>query len=545
MVGRHSIIFAFFLLIPILNAAEEDLWKTALEYTNDHRISVMFDQLDENAYSETNILSAIIWCRTNGITKVYLETFRGGSPVPLQQLSFGRDLFLAAGFEVAGAVTTTHFGMASNNLIGCYTSTNSQNQLSNIFTRAARLFDRIIIDDFLFTECTCELCVRSLFNQEFTVGRRKFISPGRAWPGFRRELMFRVSNHLVLQPAHWANPDVEITLKFPKWYDHYQFRGYDVAGQSEIYPQIWAGTETRDPCAANNWGQTPQYGAYFIMRWLEKVSGSKLGGGWFDWLATSPPTYLEQARQTVLGGARESVLFCYGGVTSTNWANPCVPSGFSDPSAGLAMFRSNLPALWMVARNVRARTPVGVAAYKPINSGPTVTNETEVFSWVGMLGIPLDPCHEFPSNAPAAFFSTHALTDANFTSQLASFVRSGKPVLITDHLAQELQAHFGTNLPALQATNVTTLSIGNAGTNAASLLNIPQAQLDPLRAPLLQSLKLNLNAPAGVALYPFTDSSYVLENFNDAAVNVTFNGKEITIPGRDWITNFVNEVVRP
>jgi hypothetical protein len=536
---------ALFLLI-LQAVSAEDLWESALEHKNDHRISVMFDQQDENAYSQTNIISAIQWCRTNGVTKVYLETFRTGSPVPQTQLKFARDSFRAEGFEVAGAVTTTRFGMgATQQLTGCYTSFNSQNQLSNIFTSAARLFDRIIIDDFLFTTCSCSECVHSLFNQEFNVGIRSFPCPGSDWSGFRRQLMLKVSNHLILQTAQWANPDVQITLKFPKWYDHYQLRGYDVVKQSELYPQVWVGTETRDPCASNEWGQTPQYGAYFVMRWVLKVSGSKLGGGWFDWLATSPPTYLEQARQTVLGGGRESVLFCYGGLQSTNSDNPCVSPPFSDATANVALLRANLPELWTVAPKIRARIPLGIAAYKPINSGPTVTNETEVFSWVGMLGLPLDPCYEFPTNAPAAFFSTHALTDINFTRNFAAFVRAGKPVLITDNLAQQLRAQFAYDLPALKATNVTTLTLGTNGVNAASLLNLEQAELDALRAPLLQALKLCLKAPAGVAIYPFTDSSYVIENFNDAVANVTLNQQDLSVPERGWITHFTESAALP
>ena len=48
------------------------------------------------------------------------------------------------------------------------------------------------------------------------------------------------------------------------------------------------------------------------MRWLGGIGGAKCGGGWFDPYGTTEATYLEQARQTVLGGARESMLFCYG-----------------------------------------------------------------------------------------------------------------------------------------------------------------------------------------------------------------------------------------
>ncbi|MSU63054.1 MAG: hypothetical protein EXS31_11790 [Pedosphaera sp.] len=56
-----------------------------------------------------------------------------------------------------------------------------------------------------------------------------------------------------------------------------------------------------------------------------------------------------------------------------------------------------------VAKEVRHREIIGLAAYKPLNSHPE--NEKRVFDFVGMLGLPLVPCHEFPAKAPAAFFS--------------------------------------------------------------------------------------------------------------------------------------------
>jgi hypothetical protein len=54
------------------------------------------------------------------------------------------------------------------------------------------------------------------------------------------------------------------------------------------------------------------------LRWLGGIGGAKCGGGWYDWLGTTERTYIEQARQTILGGARESMLFCYGGLQGTD-----------------------------------------------------------------------------------------------------------------------------------------------------------------------------------------------------------------------------------
>ena len=72
--------------------------------------------------------------------------------------------------------------------------------------------------------------------------------------------------------------------------------------------------------------------------------------------------------------------------------------------------------LQRVAEEVARRTPVGIAAYKPANSHPE--KESYIFDYAGMLGLPLVPVHEFPADAPAAFFSVHALKDPDFAAKL-------------------------------------------------------------------------------------------------------------------------------
>lgn len=259
-----------------------------------------------------------------------------------------------------------------------------------------------------------------------------------------------------------------------------------------------------------------QYEAFFIMRWLGGIGGNKCGGGWFDPYGTTERTYVEQARQTVLGGARESLLFCYGSLQSGTGPK------------NVEALRANIPGLMAVAREVGKRSIVGLAAYKPANSHPE--REGRVFDFVGMLGLPLAPCHEFPADAPAAFFSVHALKDPGFTAQLAKFIKAGKPVLLTDGLAQQLKDKL-----ALDAPNVRILPVKGG---PKSLLQLPQKELDDLRKELLRPFKITFRAPSRVALYLFGDSSWVVENFNDEPVAVELDGKTMNVESRGWIQHW-------
>ena len=126
----------------------------------------------------------------------------------------------------------------------------------------------------------------------------------------------------------------------------------------------------------------------------------------------------------MLGGARESLLFCYGSLLKDTGPK------------NVEALRQNIPELLAVAEQVGRRQIVGVAAYKPANSHPE--KEPRVFDFVGMLGLPLVPCHEFPADAPAAFFSVHALKDPELAARLAKFIAAGKPVLLTDGLGTQL-----------------------------------------------------------------------------------------------------------
>ncbi|MCX6909292.1 MAG: hypothetical protein NTY01_14800, partial [Verrucomicrobia bacterium] len=357
----------------------------------------------------------------------------------------------------------------------------------------------------------CPDCDAARKARTVTVGDKSYPVSGDTWEDYRCELMLRLSRDYVLAAAKRMNPKARLIIKYPQWYDRFHERGYDVARESKVFDRIWVGTETRD-YNDKRWGGTAQYEACFIMRWLGGIGGRKCGGGWFDPYGTTERTYIEQARQTVLGGARESLLFCYGSLQKDTGPR------------NIEALRANIPELFAVAREVSKRNIIGLAAYKPPNSHPE--KEARVFDFVGMLGLPLVPCHEFPAAAPAAFFSVHALKDPNLVAHLSTFIKSGKPVLVTDGLAQQLKDKLTLNAP-----NVRILPVKD---EPKSLLQLPQKELDDLRAALLRPFKTTFRAPNRVALYLLKDGSWVVENFNDQPAAVELNGQKFDVESRGW-----------
>jgi hypothetical protein len=105
-------------------------------------------------------------------------------------------------------------------------------------------------------------------------------------------------------------------------------------------------------------------------------------------------------------------------------------------------------------------------------------------------------------------------------------VASGRPVLVTDGLAERLSGKVN-----LDAPNVRVLPVKG---DPKSLLKLPQAELDELRQPLLRPFDRRFKAPNRVALYLFEDGSWVIENFNDEAVTVELDGQSRQVAPRGW-----------
>ena len=138
-----------------------------------------------------------------GLDKVYLETHRSHVDVKPEQLRMIKDFLESKDVTVSGGITTTINDFegtepGKQRLFGtfCYTDPAMRARLKEISEYTAGMFDEIILDDFYFTNCTCERCIREKGERD--------------WVTFRRELMKDVSENLVVGPAKAVNPKVRM-----------------------------------------------------------------------------------------------------------------------------------------------------------------------------------------------------------------------------------------------------------------------------------------------------------------------------------------------
>lgn len=484
-----------------VTAYSQPLWDLAKKNREALKISTLFIAQDVREYLSTpsGLDNAVTWCKQTGITRVFIESFRGGYYADRDAMIRARDRFLKEGFEVAGCVTTVNVGKKGAGGWGataCYTNKATLDELGQIFAKTASIFDLIMIDDFLFTECECEDCITARGDE--------------SWSKFRCDLMVDVSREHILKPARAVNPKVKIIVKYPLWYDFFQERGYDVVRESRDFDYTWIGTETRDYDYDVKPGGEVQYNAYFISRWINKVSGGKNGGGWIDALGTTPKFYLEQARQTVLGNDREIMLFHYGSLLDEKNEYDGKPG---TPIADITAFRKELPGLFELAGIVKDKPISGIHIPKIPNSEPM--NEQYIFSFLGMMGLPLVPDDQINTSAQSAIFTVHALKEPGFSGKLQSMLNAGKPVVITDGLAKLLA-----DQSLLENTNLTILKVNG---DPKSLLKLSSQELKPLRDKLLAPWGIKFDAPDKVSLY-LLGSNYVgVENFNDTKVDAALS----------------------
>lgn len=113
--------------------------------------STLFTAQDvrDHLSTEQGRQEALAFCRKMGVTKVYIETFRGGYQAEEATLKAARDFFRHAGLEVSGCVTTVQVSKPSSGGRHwvCYTNRQTQERLESIFRFTAALFDEIMIDD--------------------------------------------------------------------------------------------------------------------------------------------------------------------------------------------------------------------------------------------------------------------------------------------------------------------------------------------------------------------------------------------------------------
>ena len=365
-------------------------------------------QVEQLATDENMRTQAWQTIQRTGIRTLYLEVYRGGHEVSVEHLRFVRDWVKDKGLDVVGGIATVpggDFGVRQEGPLGWFNWQNpkTQQDLTRVMRRAASVFDRFIVDDFL---CTGDVSAES-----------RAAKGERPWGAYRRALHTDLAQSIFVGPAKAVNPDIHMIVKYPQWYDRFHLFGYDTDTLPRIFDQVWVGTETRGR-HTQRFGFVQPYEGFVNYRWLASIAGPKIGGAWFDHGDCGAYDFLDQAYTSVLAGARELVLFNFGNVTA----------GHPDHQRLQAQFNH----LARLADYVQDHPVIGVPAYKPPNSEPG--GDMYIMDFLGMLGVPIIPVSKFPEGAPVIFLPAQAGADPRLLSCVKQACAQGTQVVVTTSL---------------------------------------------------------------------------------------------------------------
>ena len=333
------------------------------------------------------------------LNKAYLEAHRGLVDISSEQLQMAKRVFERNGIEVSGCITTTVLvndePKPSIFDTFCFTDPTHRESLKKIVAHTAENFDEIILDDYFFTACRCEQCIKA--------------KGSRTWAEYKLQAAKEVSQEIV-DLAKSINPKINFIIKYPNWYEAYQECGYNPEEQKDIFDMIYTGTESRN---SNYNGQHLQrYMSYSLVRYLENIAPGRNGGGWIDpgGSQRNLTVLLEQAELTYFAKAKELMLFNF-------------EAYLHQPSAG---------ALGIDLQHVdeicgHLGNPVGISTYEPHNSD----GEDQLINYIGQCGIPLEPVPYFDENAKTIFLTQNSAKDPDVVTKLEKFVREGGTAIVT------------------------------------------------------------------------------------------------------------------
>ena len=487
------------------------------------------------------------------VGKVYIETHRDFVMPDEETIEQAKRFFAARGIRTAGGITFTQ-NERDRFKTFCYSDPALRQKAKEIVELTARHFDEIILDDFFFTNCKCDACIRA--------------KGSRSWSQFRLEQMDDAARNLVVGPAKAVNPKVKFVIKFPNWYEHFPYLGFDLEKEPKIFDGIYTGTETRDPDFSDQHLQP--YESYSIFRYFENIKPGGNGGGWVDPFARGTlDRYGEQLWLTLFAKAPEITLFDFRSLL--------------EPVRSEDGAERQDTMLGRVAGYVfdtvdgfigKLGKPAGIKSYKPFQS----SGEDFLHTYLGMLGIPIELTPVFPAQEKTILLTESAKFDPDIVGKIESQLQAGKNVVITSGLLKALQGKGIENIAEIECTEkkvaasdfwqpwrpsiwhadapilvpqiryptndawelVSALSAGkgfpillDAGystghlyvltipDNFGDLYRLPQGALTRIREVLMKDLPVRVESPAQVALFLYDNDSFIVESFQPQGSQVT------------------------
>jgi hypothetical protein len=585
---KKTLIFA--LLILSIGGVKAQPWYKNFTVSVYARAYEVQDMADQKKLGETwNLISQQV-----KIDKIYLETHRDKLIVDEKTLQAAIKFFKSKGLKVAGGITYT-MNESNNFETFCYSNPEHRRKAQEIAEFTAKHFDEFILDDFFFTSCKCDLCIKAKGDM--------------SWTNYRLKLMTEAAADLIINPAKAVNPNVKVIIKYPNWYEHFQGLGFNLETEPKMFDGIYTGTETRDPVYTDQHLQ--QYESYLIIRYFDNLAPGRNGGGWVDpGAAFYLDRYAEQFWLTLFAKAPEITMFDYRQLQSpimfgqrATWQGTKTSFDFDammkpyQTKDGLMVHPSTIArAAGVTFEQVDQflgllGNPKGIVTYRPYHA----TGEDFLQNYLGMIGIPMDIAPEFPNEGNMILLTESAKSDTLLVGKIKERLQSGKNVMITSGLLRALQGKGIEDIAEIKYTDrkalVTNFKAGwgplvksvqpvlipqinyltndsweevsaiNGATgwpvlhraqyskanlyvltipdNFSDLYQYPAEVLNRIRTVITQDLDIRIEGPSQVSLFYYDNGTFIAESFLPEPVKINIVSKQPVASITDLLTNEV------
>ena len=498
------------------------------------------------------------------LDKMYIETHRDSIVVDEKTLKDVIRFFRSKGLEVGGGITYT-ISEPNDFQTFSYARQPDREFVQYVAEYTARFFDDFILDDFFFIDVK---------NDDEIAAKGD-----RSWTEYRLELMSKAGKELVVDPAHKVNPKCKVIIKYPNWYDHFHGLGFDLDKEPKYFDGLWTGTETRDP-AGNQHLQN--YLSYNVIRYFDNIAPGKNGGGWVDagGIHMGVDRYAEQVHLTMLTKTPEIILWNFMQLNDVGidaryhrkeWQGNGTSFDFDSMKASTLAGVAAYTLRQVDGFLGKLGNPVGLASYKPYHS----SGEDFLQNYLGMIGLPQDMHPEFLQNQKQILLTQQAAKDPAIMDKIRTQLKKGGDVIITTGLLKAIkddiadvcelycgdlkaivddfgrygkserefiipQVKYFTNdswevvsagrplhggvsgYPVLlrNAYSNGTLYVLTIPDDFGNLYDYPAGALNVIRRFMSKGLDLYIEGPAKVALFPYDNRTFIVENFNDFPVSV-------------------------
>ena len=508
------------------------------------------------------------------VDKIYLETHRDLLIVDDATIEKAKKFFQKQGIEVAGGITFT-INESNEFETFCYSDPEHRKLVQKIAETTARHFDEFLLDDFFFTSCKSQVEVAAKGKMSWTdyrlqlmndAAKNLVLGPAKAvnpkvkviikypnWYDHFQGLGFNLEDGPKLFDGIWTGTET----RDPASAQHLQnYLSYNII---RYFENLRPGY--------NGGGWVDAGGIQMSMdRYAEQLHLTAI--------AKARDVMLFAYHQLLDVALRDELRAPWQGV-GTSWDYDQMRAPFQKGHKTITsttMARIADVTLRQADHLVgKLGNPIGIKSYKPFHA----LGEDFLQNYLGMIGLPMDMYSTFANDQKIVLLTEQAAGDKDVMTKIKGQLERGRDVIITSGLLKAIpekiaevcelrcsdlkaivndfgrygqstrdilipQVRYQTNdswevisagrpltggvsgFPILHKAKYMDayLYVLTIPDDMGSLYDYPIAALTEIRRVMSQDLDFYLDGPAKVSLFLYDNHTLIVENFNDAPVDV-------------------------